>query len=237
MLRPIIGNKGRRQKDTFGKPLPLLKDENCRVVQSFGEMKEAHLCFHAANKASDIVHPDNLAKVAFSRLTSNPYTLVAVMVESLPTKCEIDQLFASSKKRSVHGCDPIPNKMHALAPLLFSYRYYPLFLKCASYCAEPLLWRGGEAGLLSKAGGFSDVNKAFREILISDAAGKEYHKRSHDKANHNYAEFCYGSQCGCVASRGNDFTSHIARSFMHFAAFRKLCAGMILWRLRLRFIA
>ena len=100
-------------------------------------------------------------------------TLDASMVTSL---MEVEAIFAHAHRGKAAGIDAIPPEAFAAAPQAMAKIFHPLMVKAALRFEEPLAWKGGVSIKLYKGKGAVLQCKSYRDVLVSDIAGKAYHK-------------------------------------------------------------
>ena len=133
---------------------------------------------------------------------------------TIPSLIELEGLYASTARGKAAGVDSIPPEAFAIAPQAMARLFHPIVVKSALRFEEPLAWKGGTCIELFKGKGAFLECKSYRDVLVSDIAGKVYHKAVRSRVLPLLGRSALDTQCGGVESRGADFGGHIVRQFL-----------------------
>ena len=124
------------------------------------------------------------------------------------------------------GLDGIVDCAFAAFPTELARLNHPLMVKLGFAVSEPLSFKGGRLSELYKGRGRRTVCDVYRQILVSGAAGKRWHKcvcRRLEPVLAAYAPGEVGPARHCVTDMG----AHIPKAFQAWAAVRGLRCAVI----------
>ena len=152
---------------------------------------------------------------------------LALDVKYVPAFQEMVEVFKLAKPRKGHGEDTLPYELSLACPEVLAYAIYPVWLKLFLRLEHPLTWKGGMLAELYKGNGSVSKCENFRDILVSDAGGKQLNTWLRMLLQPCHLGAARPQQYGGVKNKGTDMAAHAARSFWSFTRSRKLSAAQL----------
>ena len=176
--------------------------------REFLSVQQSFVCDRHAAKAIQPCELQQKAQAAALALANTP-----MCCEALPSPVEIKGIFAKTRPFKSHGTDLLPPDLLRRCSAQLSLLCWPLYLKAAVWFYEPLQWRGGEACFFPhpKAKSGNATFDALREIALSSAIGKAWHRLIRRKASRCTDPLLLDTQFGGIAKRSTDFATAYVR--------------------------
>lgn len=168
-LKPFLGQTQRRNANHL-RPLPAVKLEDGTLAPS-NEIADERWRSHFANPEHGIaVQSDQLQQIAALQAPRYFPGDLQFDLASLPQLGEVEQYIHKAKRHKAAGSDQLPSDIYKIDPQTSAKLLYPLLVKCALRCTEPLRWRGGLVVALPKSIVTSYHADKFRSIMLADFA-------------------------------------------------------------------
>ena len=200
---------------------PCLNDKGVKVTSSL----EAGLMwanFFAEKVHGGRVEPADLVhrhrQLALSQCAVAPS---AVMHADLPF---LDEIEAGMRARNPHkscGIELISSAVFKEAAGPLSMRFYPLILKYAVWCWEPIAWKGGRMAPVWKHKGSASDMATYRGVQVADISGKLLHSAYRRRLISLAGELMGKFQFGAMSGRGTDLASWCVRGYQRLMSFRQ----------------
>mgnify|MGYP003327204715 CR=1 FL=1 len=145
----------------------------------------------------------------------------------VPTLAFLERNFKKVKLGRGFGEDVIPGEVYHYVPKQLARVFLPVMMKAALRVEEPLAWRGGTMRELLKSNGKASQCAAYRAILVSDEAGKSFHRHERQQLLEPMAEFAVETQLGGMPNMGADFGVMLMNLGSQWAVARGLSCGKL----------
>ena len=161
------------RRGTF-KPLPsLIKADGMPAITST-ERAESWRQHFAAQEAGEIIAAEDYAdKLAYLRHEPAPSVFDLHVV---PAWGQTEQIVLGLRNQKAAGPDGISAELLKLHTASSARRLLPVLMKSAMRLREPTGWRGGDLVVLAKKASTVLRCEHFRSVLVSNLAGKVYHR-------------------------------------------------------------
>ncbi len=161
---------------------------------------------------ADLVEPHAVVEILDQ--CTKAFIHVERQADQIPTLHELTTVYRKAVAGRAFGEDGLPPELFkAFAPALAD-AYHPLTTKASLALTEPVQWRGGMLTFFPKPKGDVSSCSAHREIVISEVAGKAYHKCRRRRILPFFVRKARQSQMGGIARRAVDFGSLALRLLM-----------------------
>ena len=153
----------------------------------------------------------------------------------LPDRLEWERAWRGLATRKAPGPDGLD--VDSLGQALQSvFRLsWPLVLKVASCCTEPLAWRGGDAMALFKGKGSGSQMGQYRSILLSNTMAKRWHSWLRRSLLPTFTAHKAPLQAGAVGGVSTASLSLLLRSFQYHCRLQQLSHALLFVDLRSAF--
>ena len=206
------------------RPLPMMKDQNGQVAQSFEQSQQILFQHFAQIEGGQLTSQEELEKIHSQYAIISPDDYDADLV---PTLSQIRQVISGMKKGKVPGPNRITTDVLKAGGVEIAKQMVPLLMKCTLHCSEPLSWKGGNLIALFKGKGSHADPKSYRSIFLSDTTAKVYHANLRNKLDQAWIRAMdvlqFGGRKGCSP----DFAHHILHSFLAWSKVKKKPAAAI----------
>ena len=208
-----------RHKSGKGRPLPLLKTEDGRVVTSFQDQQRLWLRQFAAVEGGVPVARQTLPTLmpAALGLPAERLDLTAI-----PTCEQLASKIRKMKRGKAPGPDGLPAEIFKAGALPMLHHVVAMTTKTAIHAREPNSWRGGRLIPLHKGKTARSDPTGYRSIFVSNFVTKLYHSvlRDHlvDVWHHALSHLQFGGRKGC----SSDTPHLLVQQHFEYAHARKL---------------
>ena len=149
--------------------------------------------------------------------------------EAIPDIGSLQYMSYKTKDGKAVGNDGLPGELSKRCHAGITQLFYPLILKAAITCREPLGWKGTENLEIPKKAKScqTDGKSACRGVSVAHVIAKIYHRISMAIAYKSFVRQCSDTACGGVEHRGTDFASHLISSVQRFFKSKKKSVAII----------
>lgn len=214
------------------RPLPMMRDQNGQVAQSFEESQQVLFKQFAEIEGGKLVSQEELQR---SHCHSAVVSEEVFDPELMPTLSQVRRIISGMKKGKVPGPNKITTDVLKAGGIEIAKQILPLLTKCTIKCSEPLTWKGGNLVALFKGKGSHSDPKSYRSIFLSDVTAKVFHANLRTKLDQAWTQAMDSLQFGGRKGCSPDFAHHILHSFLAWSKSKKIPAAAIFVDLRSAF--
>ncbi|CAE7843562.1 unnamed protein product, partial [Symbiodinium necroappetens] len=157
-------------------PLPVLVKQDGEIAVSSEERAECWRLHFSSQEAGEFITPQDYTRICARADKATGAVETVFDLQVIPTLAQTEQAILRLRNGKAAGPDGLTGEVFRLHPPTTARRLAPLLLKAALQLHEPVEWRGGDLMVLAKKAGSVLKCENFRSILVSNLAGKIYHK-------------------------------------------------------------
>ena len=171
ILKPL--RMGKRVKDFGKKPLQQVRLPDDQLASSPEEACERWRNYFAELEGGKAVTTRDLWDEAMTRLRKLPPP--PDNITELPTLLEVERQLQHAAMGKGLGCDRLPGELLRMAAPWLARAVWPVVVKTALWCDEPLQHKGGRLVVAYKNKGDFTRCQNHRGLLVSSSLGKSLH--------------------------------------------------------------
>ena len=197
---------------------------NIRCRGPTGDELTEHYCHLEAGKLTSY---DGLLQRCLQRqIASLEDQPLQIALDALPTRIEVETICRKAKRGRAPGLDHVP--IDDLQQFMFhqSAGFHLLLFKAWTVASEPVQFKGGVLHSIAKKSGSTQAAH-MRGIMLLDGIGKVYHALVRAKLLPWALQQRLPTQFGGFQGQQPAFASLLLRSFMSFAAHKKVSTAVI----------
>ncbi|CAE7022108.1 unnamed protein product [Symbiodinium sp. CCMP2456] len=174
LRRAKAAGVGGRQARPVVRPLPVLKDADGKLAESWEDRDKIWLAHFGQQEMGYVVATEQYLKEGGQQVLCDEE--IPWCPKDLPTLQELEEALRRASRRKAVGLDGLPGEILAAAPPSMAAAVYPLVFKSMAALCQPVQWRGGILQESWKRAGPTDDPQNYRSLFISSQLGKCYHR-------------------------------------------------------------